>query len=106
MCSYINLHIIGSELVTIQLNLIVINKEIIKDISLVMQNEYYCKTLCNALIYKASMNIYTYCTINLWFGFVFLPIVMMAKEKPPITVVGDVGGRIAIIVVRNEKARE
>lgn len=26
--------------------------------------------------------------------------VMMAKEKPPITVVGDVGGRIAIIVVR------
>lgn len=26
---------------------------------------------------------------------------MMAKEKPPITVVGDVGGRIAIIVVRN-----
>lgn len=25
--------------------------------------------------------------------------VMMAKEKPPITVVGDVGGRIAIIVV-------
>lgn len=25
---------------------------------------------------------------------------MMAKEKPPITVVGDVGGRIAIIVVR------
>lgn len=24
----------------------------------------------------------------------------MAKEKPPITVVGDVGGRIAIIVVR------
>jgi hypothetical protein len=24
---------------------------------------------------------------------------MMAKEKPPITVVGDVGGRIAIIVV-------
>lgn len=31
--------------------------------------------------------------------FVFL--VMMAKEKPPITVVGDVGGRIAIIVVRN-----
>lgn len=27
------------------------------------------------------------------------PAVMMAKEKPPITVVGDVGGRIAIIVV-------
>lgn len=27
-------------------------------------------------------------------------LVMMAKEKPPITVVGDVGGRIAIIVVR------
>lgn len=27
--------------------------------------------------------------------------VMMAKEKPPITVVGDVGGRIAIIVVRH-----
>lgn len=27
--------------------------------------------------------------------------VMMAKEKPPITVVGDVGGRIAIIVVRS-----
>ena len=26
-------------------------------------------------------------------------LVMMAKEKPPITVVGDVGGRIAIIVV-------
>lgn len=26
--------------------------------------------------------------------------VMMAKEKPPFTVVGDVGGRIAIIVVR------
>lgn len=26
--------------------------------------------------------------------------VMMAKEKPPITVVGDVGGSIAIIVVR------
>lgn len=25
---------------------------------------------------------------------------MMAKEKPPITVVGDVGGRIAIIIVR------
>lgn len=24
---------------------------------------------------------------------------MMPKEKPPITVVGDVGGRIAIIVV-------
>lgn len=31
----------------------------------------------------------------------FVFIVMMAKEKPPITVVGDVGGRIAIIVVRN-----
>lgn len=30
-----------------------------------------------------------------------LILVMMAKEKPPITVVGDVGGRIAIIVVRN-----
>lgn len=30
----------------------------------------------------------------------FLSPVMMAKEKPPITVVGDVGGRIAIIVVR------
>lgn len=29
--------------------------------------------------------------------------VMMAKEKPPITVVGDVGGRIAIIVVRRSK---
>lgn len=28
--------------------------------------------------------------------------VMMAKEKPPITVVGDVGGRIAIIVVRSQ----
>lgn len=27
-------------------------------------------------------------------------LVMMAKEKPPITVVGDVGGRIAIIIVR------
>lgn len=27
---------------------------------------------------------------------------MMAKEKPPITVVGDVGGRIAIIVVRSQ----
>lgn len=27
---------------------------------------------------------------------------MMAKEKPPITVVGDVGGRIAIIIVRPE----
>lgn len=27
--------------------------------------------------------------------------VMMAKEKPPITVVGDVGGSIAIIVVRS-----
>lgn len=27
---------------------------------------------------------------------------MMAKEKPPITVVGDVGGRIAIIVVSSE----
>lgn len=27
---------------------------------------------------------------------------MMPKEKPPITVVGDVGGRIAIIVVRKE----
>lgn len=27
---------------------------------------------------------------------------MMAKEKPPITVVGDVGGRIAIIVVRDD----
>lgn len=26
----------------------------------------------------------------------------MAKEKPPITVVGDVGGRIAIIVVRRK----
>ena len=31
---------------------------------------------------------------------VFVSLVMMAKEKPPITVVGDVGGRIAIIVVR------
>lgn len=30
---------------------------------------------------------------------------MMAKEKPPITVVGDVGGRIAIIVVRNKKTK-
>lgn len=29
----------------------------------------------------------------------FALLVMMAKEKPPITVVGDVGGRIAIIVV-------
>lgn len=29
--------------------------------------------------------------------------VMMAKEKPPITVVGDVGGRIAIIVVRQSE---
>nr|XP_045746128.1 phosphoribosyl pyrophosphate synthase-associated protein 1 [Mirounga angustirostris] len=28
----------------------------------------------------------------------FILLVMMAKEKPPITVVGDVGGRIAIIV--------
>lgn len=27
--------------------------------------------------------------------------VLIPKEKPPITVVGDVGGRIAIIVVRN-----
>lgn len=27
-------------------------------------------------------------------------VVMMAKEKPPMTVVGDVGGRIAIIIVR------
>lgn len=26
--------------------------------------------------------------------------VLIPKEKPPITVVGDVGGRIAIIVVR------
>jgi hypothetical protein len=26
--------------------------------------------------------------------------VMTAKEKPPINVVGDVGGRIAIMVVR------
>lgn len=37
------------------------------------------------------------------FSFVFFHLcfpVMMAKEKPPITVVGDVGGRIAIIVVR------
>ena len=35
------------------------------------------------------------------FTFVFFCLaVMMAKEKPPITVVGDVGGRIAIIVVR------
>uniref|UniRef100_A0A8C5J9M1 Phosphoribosyl pyrophosphate synthetase associated protein 1 n=1 Tax=Junco hyemalis TaxID=40217 RepID=A0A8C5J9M1_JUNHY len=33
-------------------------------------------------------------------GLFFFPssLVMMAKEKPPITVVGDVGGRIAIIV--------
>lgn len=30
----------------------------------------------------------------------WVSLVMMAKEKPPITVVGDVGGRIAIIVVR------
>lgn len=30
---------------------------------------------------------------------------MMAKEKPPITVVGDVGGRIAIIVVRLQALR-
>lgn len=42
----------------------------------------------------------------LWFdskltdlGFFSSSLVMMAKEKPPITVVGDVGGRIAIIVV-------
>lgn len=41
----------------------------------------------------------------LWFDsgltdlFFFSSLVMMAKEKPPITVVGDVGGRIAIIVV-------
>lgn len=33
-------------------------------------------------------------------GSLFIFSVMMAKEKPPITVVGDVGGRIAIIVVR------
>lgn len=29
--------------------------------------------------------------------------VMTAKEKPPINVVGDVGGRIAIMVVRCKK---
>lgn len=28
-------------------------------------------------------------------------LVLIPKEKPPITVVGDVGGRIAIIVVSN-----
>lgn len=28
--------------------------------------------------------------------------VLIPKEKPPITVVGDVGGRIAIIVVRDD----
>lgn len=32
--------------------------------------------------------------------FLFLFPVLIPKEKPPITVVGDVGGRIAIIVVR------
>lgn len=31
----------------------------------------------------------------------FLFPVLIPKEKPPITVVGDVGGRIAIIVVRD-----
>lgn len=31
----------------------------------------------------------------------FLFSVLIPKEKPPITVVGDVGGRIAIIVVRD-----
>lgn len=34
-----------------------------------------------------------------WTLFLPFSLVMMAKEKPPITVVGDVGGRIAIIVV-------
>lgn len=37
--------------------------------------------------------------LKVTFLYLFL-LVMMAKEKPPITVVGDVGGRIAIIVVR------
>lgn len=31
--------------------------------------------------------------------------VLIPKEKPPITVVGDVGGRIAIIVVRTAQSR-
>lgn len=31
-------------------------------------------------------------------------LVLIPKEKPPITVVGDVGGRIAIIVVSNGDA--
>ncbi|XP_069917673.1 phosphoribosyl pyrophosphate synthase-associated protein 2 isoform X1 [Oryctolagus cuniculus] len=35
---------------------------------------------------------------NLWGVCVLFPPVLIPKEKPPITVVGDVGGRIAIIV--------
>ena len=34
--------------------------------------------------------------------FLSLSVVTHAKEKPPIHVVGDVGGRIAIIVVRTK----
>lgn len=33
-------------------------------------------------------------------AFMFVFAVLIPKEKPPITVVGDVGGRIAIIVVQ------
>lgn len=36
--------------------------------------------------------------LSSFFFLFFLP-VLIPKEKPPITVVGDVGGRIAIIVV-------
>uniref|UniRef100_A0A3Q1B5T7 Ribose-phosphate pyrophosphokinase N-terminal domain-containing protein n=1 Tax=Amphiprion ocellaris TaxID=80972 RepID=A0A3Q1B5T7_AMPOC len=38
------------------------------------------------------------CKTNTPATFIFTNFLMMAKEKPPITVVGDVGGRIAIIV--------
>lgn len=39
-------------------------------------------------------------TVSHCLSFLLLYSVLIPKEKPPITVVGDVGGRIAIIVVR------
>lgn len=56
---------------------------------------------CNASTQKLTVKPVTAVSHNLLYLTVsfFIP-VLIPKEKPPITVVGDVGGRIAIIVVR------
>ncbi len=55
---------------------------------------------CKNITSENSLGLFCFLSYSLSSFFVFLFLtVLIPKEKPPITVVGDVGGRIAIIVV-------